>query len=531
MQSNLKLPECALHPNEIISGATLDPEATQVLFCDKCLLSTKTKPAVLPLQSYLTQSLQLDKSLSDVVLPLKAKGGLPEELKKLLHDESEIFSRLSVCIETEKSKVVAHYEALRQEILTTLEENFKEALARLDIQVRILESNFFSLRNESDFAFNGVIKTPFESLDEAIMKINKIASERELTTFIQNLNFQLKQKSELQNVGSKNIDNYMTELQRSVLEKAKIMMPLMNSKHLPSIQLVDKEKWDCQLKPILESFSKALKELNYVSHPLRSIHLPQLATLSSIVSTAEEEKLVSQAICKSGKAKYELVYKGSRDGYHFKDFKKHWSEGQGPLLLVIESTTGSRFGAYTENLFDNEMDKFTFLFSFDRKEIYTVSGSRAIAYYKERVQIGDLVLSGKRFDVDKSSSVQYTFFCKGKVLHPYDHKNPHPFLNIESHTFVIKEIEAFIAKSNPNDVSDTRVEHNRKAEGVNAFSQNVMGFDLPMFMMPAAQSNLSGGLFSGMPGLFNQTTQQKNQFNDENDEELKKVLELSKKMQ
>ena len=81
--------------------------------------------------------------------------------------------------------------------------------------------------------------------------------------------------------------------------------------------------------------------------------------------------------------KYNLLYRGSKDGYKAKNFH-HNCDKKKPTLTIIKSSTNHRFGGFTEQSWEQDANDYikddnAFCFSIDKKKIYEIKkGENAI---------------------------------------------------------------------------------------------------------------------------------------------------------
>ena len=81
----------------------------------------------------------------------------------------------------------------------------------------------------------------------------------------------------------------------------------------------------------------------------------------------------------------ELLFRKTRDGSTLNDFHNK-CDNKGITIVFIETTSGYKFGGYTELQWDKsgngKREKSTFLFSFKKKQKYTAkNNNNSIAYY------------------------------------------------------------------------------------------------------------------------------------------------------
>ena len=550
MESKLKSFSCQIHLDEPLVRTTFDPSASKVLFCVECLLQIKPHFKVLPINDYLKQFLELDKSLPNFTsTTTTAKSeGFPDEINGFLSSESESLVKLSSHLEEEKVKIIKFYENLKQEVLKAIDSKKNDAIATLDSQLQLLKTNFNLLRNQSEFVFNGRFPVTFGSVDEAISKANKFASESEFALFIQALNDQVNQRKELAKE-SKDIESEITKKKEDLFEKVRDFRASLSGE-FPSFDVSHKEEKALEsLKKTSEMLSKQLSEINDLSHPLSSMQ-SRLAG-SKILSSSEEEALISKEISNSGKVRYKLLYQGSRDGYGASDFHK-LCDYQSPLLVLIKSNSDSRFGAYTEREFSHQQmggylhDPFqfqskqnqslSFLFNLDKKKIYVIN---PVMYptLMSSPQMGpcfgsqDLTISDK-CDVNLNYSVLNCYWEKSSLLGPQDFLlgwNPLNLnsLNEGSSQFLVKEIEVYLVgkEIDSNAKSIQNLQHFQKQS---AYIQQLQQHSLmqPQYnLMQLPQHNLMQLPQFGAPNLLQEGNSDEAPFYEEDHDEENNIRE------
>ena len=99
---------------------------------------------------------------------------------------------------------------------------------------------------------------------------------------------------------------------------------------------------------------------------------------SDIIHNIEELSMISRFISTSTPMQYSVCYKATADGDKAEKFRENCS-GISPLLVLIETEHGHRFGGYTTRGFTDEKeessykwDENAFLFSFDTQKKYDV---------------------------------------------------------------------------------------------------------------------------------------------------------------
>ena len=111
---------------------------------------------------------------------------------------------------------------------------------------------------------------------------------------------------------------------------------------------------------------------------------------STIIQSFEEKNLISNWILQNTDKNCRLIYKAKRDGDQALDFHSK-CDNMGPLLIIIQTSTGNRFGGYTSKSWTNPSssnwpgDELAFIFSLDLKRKFEIKiPSQAIGHYNDK---------------------------------------------------------------------------------------------------------------------------------------------------
>ena len=117
-------------------------------------------------------------------------------------------------------------------------------------------------------------------------------------------------------------------------------------------------------------------EVNYVS-----LYNLEKELNIDIIKTIDELQLLSKFISPNKNIRFSLCFKASIDGDNINDFRKR-CEHQSPILMLIETTDGYRFGGFSNSAMNYKergngigsyvYDSSAFIFSFDTKKMYNV---------------------------------------------------------------------------------------------------------------------------------------------------------------
>ena len=163
-----------------------------------------------------------------------------------------------------------------------------------------------------------------------------------------------------------------------------------------------------------------------------------------IIHDLEELNKISMAINEKGSVSYSICYKATKDGESPETFRE-LCNGISPLLFLIETTDGYRFGAFTSLYFGNDIkpgyrkDEQAFIFSFDTgKKYQVVQPEYAISDTK-----GNFPMFGKRdIVIGKNILSESDSYAMYPVSYEKDPNAPGDYiLNGGMKKFMIKELE------------------------------------------------------------------------------------------
>ena len=134
-----------------------------------------------------------------------------------------------------------------------------------------------------------------------------------------------------------------------------------------------------------ELYNKKETEIKY------SQDLPTPSSINNKIDSAiikdNEFKLIEEGIKKNFNKKvqrYELLIRGTRDGFLSKDFHSK-CDGHNYTVAIVETKKGRRFGGFTEETWDQSKSwkkgPKSFVFSLDNKEIYYYKNKDSIYCY------------------------------------------------------------------------------------------------------------------------------------------------------
>ena len=189
----------------------------------------------------------------------------------------------------------------------------------------------------------------------------------------------------------------------------------------------------------LEEKMKNIEETSFYHRIIESKNL-----IGDIIKNEDQSNLICDWIGKNKTLRFQLLYKGTKDGDSREAFHKK-CDNQGPNISIIESTDGQIFGGYTSkswiiNNSNYTPDPESFLFNINNKRKYPVSNNRGL--FKD---------DGNICDFGGDSSANFHELCIHKNYFSYggevDNGKGYNFTNYElsggKNSFKIKELEVY----------------------------------------------------------------------------------------
>lgn len=464
MESKIKDIPCLYHPQEPIIRATLSSDPSGHLFCVGCLMEKKPQATLYKLNEFFDLIIEAQKKLP--VQSNTTPDTIPEELQNTLSQKSELLSVVLSNVEKERANIIERYENLKQECLQLLESRKNQALQLLDEQVNNYKANLINLEGATNIQFEDKPSEVFGSADELIRHINSFATPQETHVFVESLLARINQNKR-EEIGSQENVSITT---RALLHSAKTIREYANN-NLPRFAYDS-----ITFSNLITSLEKYTKQINKLESPVYRTDALSLMS-SKILKKSEEVEILSKWIHRDGIVDYNLIYRGSEDGYGAEDFHR-CCDNVTPLVVVIESDCGCRFGGFTEAVYrtiskinqplpcimDSQWKR-TFLFSFDRKEKYNKaqdnSGLLTFPICSTPLQgasfgHGDLLIS--EFCDKGNSSSNLTVFAPSGT--PYKGVLPGMSQSVSicislcqhSQLFRVKEIEVFRVEYDKNEL-------------------------------------------------------------------------------
>ena len=329
--------------------------------------------------------------------------GVQNEKNESLINETNQFIFEDMQFKSLIYKIKDENEQLKNEIeqLKTETEQFKDSIDKLNDEIEKLKNETEKIKIEKK-ELKMLIENQNEESEKLRNEIDKFNIEKEeskknVTNLEKELNNRIniigQEKDELKNLTNK-IKEENDELKNRVKIKENEINELKNNNNY----LENKEN---EIKNEKEERNKYYNNL----------------FLESNIIKKDERKLISKWILPHYNLKFELLYKGSRDGYT-NDIFHSKCDNKGPTVFVAKLENNRRFGGFTSDPWKDGvigMDDKAFLFSLDNKIKY---GPKKKGIRTTYSQTGSSVLFGPNIDLDYKQDdlpiVNNIVYCRNK---------------------------------------------------------------------------------------------------------------------
>ena len=167
--------------------------------------------------------------------------------------------------------------------------------------------------------------------------------------------------------------------------------------------------------------------------------------IDSVIIKNDEYNLIEEGIrhnFNKSIINYDLLIRGSRDGFKSKDFHEK-CDNQSFTVTFVETTEGKRFGGFTEEVWDQsdswKKDPKSFIFSLDNKEIYFCKeGKNAICCYPKEDK--NFLGFGEGHDFKLYENCNKNFICYDNSGNSFDTNGKEYALAGTNH-FTVKDYE------------------------------------------------------------------------------------------
>lgn len=360
---------CSLH-REFIRRVSINNDTDLSLLCISCIMEGKQDNECYTPEKLLEQIAQSSKQIPKL-------QQLPDTTSQILLTENEILASFSFHIEKQKEAVNAMVDKLRQSVYQKLENKKRQLTANLESQLKAFEDalafykqKIFSYKEDGP---KQAEPATFESLYKEVSKLTNAADLKKLlATHYENMKNNEIFTHVKPEIAVKLVTDAIEAMDAQIM-KLQTSRPtvLYGGNNSPEEIL---QQWNDQVDTAINALKLDIKD------PVKPIEFRLgVMNFDSVIlkDDPENQKIIANWVLetiKSNHYSFNLLYRGSRDGFRAKDFHGK-CDYKGPTLVIIENTIGNKFGGYapvawtsTSQWVQNEESRSSFLFSIDKKQ-------------------------------------------------------------------------------------------------------------------------------------------------------------------
>lgn len=403
---------CALHPKETIARIDVEFGAEKELYCVECLLNM-TNPgrigqSLKPLYEFVNMAAKFyDQNRKTVTEGSEA----PSEYTSILSTRDELIETLTQHIEDEKQKVRISFDDLTQVVIGELNRKCQEHIAALDQELTNFKYGytFFEKQLNKVYPQGDSSDTLYPSHDDLVAKFNDIGSVQELHSLIRGIKEDMNEAG----IAGDQVNN-AEEAKRALISSFAKQLKDNESKKPKYVN----NKTEDLNKEIKESISKIVDKFTLIENNIESLVADGNFPKSSIVKSKDFGMIKGWLPKDFQKCKFDLLYKGSKDGFNIQTFHTKCDKKGATLTIIKTKETGKIFGGFMDQAWSSEDTNINsekaFLFSVSNKSKYPPKnpGSQFVSFsaYDTGPNFGDgdLSLYGD-FSNEQQGCYPYTF--------------------------------------------------------------------------------------------------------------------------
>jgi len=368
---------CRSHPGEPIRKFSYK-NGVLGLHCVECVLSLDTiEPrSLLPIEELLKLAVKTHANVTEISDKIR---NLPDGIENVLTSEHDHRNKLKPHIENEKAKVNKAFDTLKNSFLDLLEKKRVESLKALDDQLLIFDMNFKMFSDKiQECKIGSTKKVTFDSL---VDEINRLQETAQLESFLTLLKNDMEEKEGYIGLKSDEIVSNVHEGLKNMSCELSGLVELG-----PCSSLGESKFFNEVLEGWNKNITNCIKELQAnVKNPIPKLTIAPTNFDSLITKERNHINLLKQWVLESGfdVKKFELLYRGTQHGFSY--FHSTCDYKGSPTIVLIEATTGEKFGGYSPLEWVNTggpyfpTDK-SFLFSLDTAEKLKVKNEQYAVY-------------------------------------------------------------------------------------------------------------------------------------------------------
>ena len=445
MESNSPIKEfyCKIHRSKPIKKVCLESTTMDCLFCDDCATSNAKHLTLLEFEDYLKKIAEHYNTTKNILEKAEITE-LPTESQEFIKGKRDSVLKLHQHVCKLKENIKNNFDQLIQKmsdlIPKILNDEKEKILKELDKQVPTLIANFEAYEKKLPKFYQDVNKIAQLDHKKLIAQINERITLENLEDFVREINQDISENQTFLNIGKSNrsalIQYHRNGVQRFAEE-------FKNPNFLaPKVSLAN----ESSIQAIISNFTTSLN--NLIEGHLNIDNSMVRCNMSLWLLQEKDKALLSTWISEYKNPKFELLYRGSRDGFTATSFHKK-CDNKGPTVVIIRSNLGKVFGGFTDIAWDSsdtcKSTKNAFLFSIDRRAKYPLTpGKEGCAIYCN-ANYGPTFGGGHDiciYNDCNTSKVSYSHFPTSYTCNEYANKGKSDYL-AGAYNFTVIEIEVY----------------------------------------------------------------------------------------
>lgn len=431
---------CNIHTDQKVISACLWPNCYRPVLCLECIKDADIHPIdhnkIVSLEEFFTRVDQF--KAQNIGGPTDRQA--INEVKTTASQYQQSVKSYRASIELEKKMVEETINALLTCFVEKCHKMRQDICQKLDDQVEIYAKNY------RDFVKS--VKKSMPVQDHNLERMSSFETLKKSATYnqIEELVKEYRKDMGQKSVASKEADENIFKL-RTVAQTLQDHANKPCSTSLTNSQIGTVKT---NLEGVLERFLDKYSKMQNENFPLE---VKPVQAESKIIRDQTLFTLLKTYLKGDYKEPiFDLLYRGSRDGFSAKDFYNKCRQ-KGPTLIIIRTLQGKKFGGYTDAdwVDDDEYrnSKKSFLFSLDHQEKYAIKKDQSQYAIKGSKSLGPCFGGGH----DLRISVDFRFEeCSGYIGFSYDAKGKFSKDIYGDTSFYIEEIEAFkVLEGDDND--------------------------------------------------------------------------------
>jgi hypothetical protein len=359
---------CPRHKDEYITNICLAAGCSDVLCCPDCILyqhSKLHKASLLTIQKF---SQRVADHYDNIKLIKTAEQPL-KEVQDLYSEKNNSINSFKQSVEDEKSRV--------NKMITDLQKSFTELcnfirhemFIEIDKPVEPLDSNFRIFQFQYESLYDNTASN-FPSKKDVIQTINNVKDNNELDVYVKKM---INDMYNAFNMPGDNMQEKVVRLKDQLLSRTKT---LKNQLGYKSSVVSTMSQVQNSLDKMFFGFKNRIGSefLNKTSTGNSTDDLGYAIDSKILTVPSDIDSLFN--MFSPASVKFNLVYRGSRDGFYATSFHNK-VDGKIPTVSIVETNRGRIFGGFTDQDFYSFHSKIkasanSFIFSISRREKYPI---------------------------------------------------------------------------------------------------------------------------------------------------------------